>query len=215
MDFDLDMGQQIVIALSAALFIWYLGASAINRRRGIALYRWLYRALQELGEVGHTEWIGSSSAGARLLVDKARQPFRSVLAVYLLEPREFLPYWILSRLKGKRDGVVIRCTLRSAPKVTMEVRQEARRRFNLKSREDANKAQEFRKFHKGFMVNIEDGRASHALEGIRNFLEAQGANVKLIIIQRKAPHLEIHARVKPLLQTSPESYLAYLGEWFE
>jgi len=207
MNFDLDLGQWIVIGLSAFLFIWYFGAGSLNRKRGTATYRWLYRALETVGEVSDAEWIGAANMGARLTVKKAEKPFRRVEAHYLLEPREFPPYWLFSRLKGKRDEVLIRLVLRSAPKGSLEIK-----------RTPANRPSQLTASHgiqSGFELVDLDLEAAPLLETIKVFLVENGRTVNRIIIKPDIPHLEIDARIKPLLDSPAESYFGVFLNQFQ
>ena len=207
MKFDLDLGQWIVIALSAFLFLWYFIANAMNRRRGTEIYRWLHRALEAVGEISGAEWIGAANMGARLAVKRAKKPFRRVEAHYLLEPREFLPYWLVNRLKGKRDEVLIRMDLRVAPKGSLEVQRKR------PSRSDPPTASSH--IQPGYELVYSDLDDPGLLDKINHFLVENGGTVKRMIIQRNNPHLEIYARIKPLLDTPPESYLGILSTQFE
>lgn len=203
MNFDLDLGQWIVIGLSAFLFIWYFWAGSVNRKRGTAAYRWLYRALGTVGEVSDAEWIGAANMGARLTVGRATKPFRRVEAHYLLEPREFPPYWLFSRLKGKRDEVLIQVVLRSAPKGSLEIK-----------RTTGNRSGQLIAGHQiqsGFeLVDSDLDRNAPLLSAVNNFLAEHGETVKRIVIQPDNPHLEINARIKPLLESPAESYFGIL-----
>jgi len=208
MDFDLDLGQWVVIALSAFLFIWYFSANSLNRRRGIATYRWLYRSLEAVGKVSIAEWIGSSNMGARLVVKKAAKPFRHVEARYLLEPREFLPYWLYSRLKGKRDEVVIQVTLRTALKANFEITNQAIEHQSKKPLTSNQVPQDSQ------YANT-DSEEIHLRTALETFLAEYGLTTERIIVQREAPHLTLHARIKPLLQSPAESFFRNLLTLFQ
>jgi hypothetical protein len=199
MDLDLNPGQWAIVVLSALLFLWYFFASSANRTQGIAAYRWLRQCLEVYGKVTTAEWIGASNMGARLGVEKATSPLRTVQAHYLLEPREFLPYWLISRLRGKRDQVVIRVELRALPKGSLEIKRVPARRANALQQEE--------RLGKDFeIVHAETGN-TQMMAGMEAFLVASGPTVERIVIQRQVPHLELTARLKPLLRTSAESYL--------
>jgi hypothetical protein len=215
MEFDLDLGQWIVVGLSAFLFVWYIGASSLNRRRGIATYRWLYRSLEAVGKIAHSEWIGSSGAGARLLVDKASRPFRRVEALYLLEPREFLPYWILSRLQGKRDVIIVTVTLRSAPKTMLEIEPAKGRVPKSTPTGDQSLTLGGEPALAGFRFTVEGVEDGRLLEGVRTFLRENGAEVRRISLRQEAPHLEIRAGLKPIMNVPAESFLTLLRDWFQ
>ena len=109
----MSSSQLIIIVLSVFLILWYIGANIYNRRRGIAAYHWLRRGLQQLGTISNAEWLGSSGTGAKLAVSKADKPFRQVEAAYFLETREILPWWVVARLRGKRDEIVLSASLRT------------------------------------------------------------------------------------------------------
>lgn len=207
-DFDLDLGQWVVISLSVFLFIWYFTASSLNRRRGIATYRWLYRSLETVGKVSIAEWIGSSNMGARLSVKKAARPFRHVEARYLLEPREFLPYWLYSRLKGKRDEVIIQVTLRTAPSTNLEIN-------NWDTSHQSNKPLTGNQTLQSFQNVHADLEKTHLRNVMETFLTEYGSTAEKLIIQREAPHLTIHARLNSLLRSHPESYLKTLLTSFQ
>jgi hypothetical protein len=208
MNFDFDLGQWIVIGLSAFLFIWYFTANSLNRRRGIAIYRWLYRSLGEIGKISVAEWIGSSNMGARLVVKKAVKPFRHVEARYLLEPREFLPYWLFSRLRGKRDEVVIQVTLRTAPKADLEI-------TNWEKRHLAKKSLASNQVPQDSQIAYNEPEEVYVRTVVEKFLTEHGSTVEKIIVQREAPHLTIHTKIKALLRSPAESYFRTLLTLFQ
>ena len=208
MNFDLDLGQWAVIALSAFLFFWYFVANSLNRQRGIATYRWLYRSLEVVGKVSIAEWIGSSNMGARLMVKNAAKPFRHVEARYLLEPREFPPYWLYSRLKGKRDGVVIQVTLRTALKVDFEITSQEIEHLVKNSRASNQVPQGSQNAHT-------DPEEAHLRTALETFFTQYGSTTETVILRRETPQLTIHARIKPLLISPAESYFKTLLSIFQ
>ncbi len=107
----MNTGQWIVIGLCGFLFLWYLGWNIFNSRRGIATYYWLRKFLSRTGEISQAGWLGSSSSGARLGVERGRKPFCQVEATFWLESREFLPMRIIHLLQGKEELVAIQASL--------------------------------------------------------------------------------------------------------
>jgi hypothetical protein len=206
MNFDLNTGEWIVAGLSAFLFAWYFFATAANRKKGLAAYRWLRQGLEALGKVSRAEWIGAANMGARLVVKNARKPFRLVEAHYLLEPREFLPYWVFSRLRGRREGISIKVTLRSSPNGTLEIKRvPARQRDKI--------PHEQRVLH-DFQI-LADDQASPVRTCIEEFLGEYAHIIDKIALQAQAPQLEIHARLKWIPSTSPESFFEALLACFQ
>ncbi len=189
MDIDLNTGEWIVIGLSAFLFVWYFFATASNRKKGLAAYRWLFKGLETLGKVSRAEWIGAANMGARLVVKNAKKPFRKVEARYLLEPREFLPYWVYSRLRGKREGIWIKVTFRNPPNKNVEIRKISPRQWDKLPHDQ-------RMLH-NFQI-LADTQASPVPPRLEEFLSEYEQLIDRITLQPKAPQLEILVRLKPI-----------------
>lgn len=215
MNIDLDLGEWIVVALSAFLFIWYFVASSMNRRKGIATSRWLYKSLEKVGEISDAQWIGSSNTGAKLVVERASKPFRRVEVLYLLEPREFLPYWVFSRMRGKRDEVRITATLRAVPKQTIEITRGTDRRSKTPPPGDHQQTLVYDQTPEGFLIAHHRQEDTRMIDQLKAFLTESGAAIHRISIRRESPHLEISARIKPLLLSPAESYFTTLQTWFQ
>ena len=215
MEFDLGLGEWIIIGVSAFLFIWYFAANSFNRRRGIAIYRWLYKAHEELEGNLHAEWIGSSNAGARLHVEKASKPFRRVESIYLLEPREFLPYWIFSRLRAKRDEVIIKITLRIAPKELVAISRigDPKPDLILGAQKSYDSSSEFVKY--GFQFQYVGGDQEYFLNEVEPFLLDQVESLSALELRSIAPHLEIRLKPSPLLRTVPDKFYEPLSVWLQ
>jgi hypothetical protein len=211
---NLNLGQWIVIGLSAVMLVWYFAANAINRRRGVAAYRWLYHSLEEVGKITRSEWFGSSSSGGRILVEKPARPFRRLEAVFLLERREFLPYWIIKHLQGWRDEVNIKVSLRSSPKLDLVIASTKSARQRTSSGDQ---------IIAGFQVLPAD-QASQSppekyqerlLEGITAFLNENRSFVNRITLRSASPHVEIDALLSPMLDASPQKLFTTLQECFQ
>ncbi len=117
----MDPGVIAVIGLCVFLALWYGGGYLYNRRRGQRLFRWLETGLDVLGGERESGWIGSPASGARISVIHAASPFRRLEITLLLENREILPLWLLDRLRGKWDWLIIKSTLRSPHRSEVEV----------------------------------------------------------------------------------------------
>jgi hypothetical protein len=206
MNLNLDIGQWIVIGLSAFLFIWYVFAGAANRKTGIATYRFLRAVIGEFGDISGAEWIGSSNMGARIQVKKANKPIQRIEARYLLEPREFLPYWLVNYLRGKHDEILIRISLSHVPPGNLEIR-----RISHKAKNNINQGQ----LPQDFQMEPPEYQNSDMVEKIASFLEEYGQTVEKILLQRKTPHVELQARVKPLLNVNTEAYSEALLSWLK
>ncbi len=67
----------------------------------------------------HCAGLGSSVV--HLQIENAREPFRRVEVLVVMEPRDVPPLWLLSRLRGRRDLLIVRTELRSVPRLRVEI----------------------------------------------------------------------------------------------
>jgi hypothetical protein len=102
-------GTELVFALAAFLLIWYAAGLHLGRRRGAQLVRQVRDSVLPLGGSATIQWIGRSAF--RVEAKDLGGPF-SVLGVsVLLEPRETFLLWLLGRLGGRRDWLVLSAVL--------------------------------------------------------------------------------------------------------
>jgi hypothetical protein len=91
----------------------------INVRRGHEALRWLQDGLPLLGQKTTLNWLGSSVV--RLQIEKPNLPFRRAEVLVVLEPRDVPPLWLLSRIRGRRDMLIVRTELRTIPHNALEL----------------------------------------------------------------------------------------------
>ena len=109
----------IFVVVVIAIVGWLALGTHINVRKGHRFLEWLQGGLPLVGEKTTLRWLGSSVV--HLQIEKARDPFRRVEVLVVLEPRDVPPLWLLSRLRGRRDLLIVRTELRSVPKVQVEI----------------------------------------------------------------------------------------------
>ncbi|HUK62485.1 MAG TPA: hypothetical protein VLV15_04100, partial [Dongiaceae bacterium] len=73
--------------------------------------------LSALGGRTTVRWLGSTAV--EMVLSDAKAPFAAVTLVIFLEPRD-LPWWPISRARGRRDTLIIRGVLHQAPAVELE-----------------------------------------------------------------------------------------------
>jgi hypothetical protein len=105
--------QVLVFVLVAAIMGWYAAGVIFNIRRGNAVLKWLQAGLPRLGERTTLRWLGSSAVA--LEIARARPPFRRVEVLLVLEPRDVPWFWLIARARGRRDVLIVRGQLASAP----------------------------------------------------------------------------------------------------
>jgi hypothetical protein len=110
----MDIGQWIVIGLSAFFLLWILIGSSANHKRADQVLSWVQNGTKQLGRISGARKIKGSAV--QLTIKDAAAPFRQVNMIFAMEPRENPPLWIYNRLQGKQDELVIQANLRTAPK---------------------------------------------------------------------------------------------------
>jgi hypothetical protein len=109
----MDAAQIILTVLVALVLGWFALGVVLNIRRGNAVLKWLQGGLPRLGERATLRWLGSSAV--MLEIAKARPPFRQVVLLLVLEPRDVPWLWLLARRRGRRDLLILRAQLASSP----------------------------------------------------------------------------------------------------
>ena len=115
------MSPELAIFVAVVIVIvgWFALGTHVNVRKGHRFLEWLQGGLPIVGEKTTLRWLGSSVV--HLQIENAREPFRRVEVLVVLEPRDVPPLWLLSRLRGRRDLLIVRTELRSVPKLQVEI----------------------------------------------------------------------------------------------
>jgi len=115
------MSPELAIFVAVVILIvgWFALGTHINVRKGHRFLEWVQGGLPLLGEKTTLRWLGSSVV--QLTIEKAHAPFRRAEVMIVLEPRDVPPLWLLSRLRGRRDLLIVRTELRSVPNVQVEI----------------------------------------------------------------------------------------------
>lgn len=180
--------ENIVFGLGIFLVLWYLFASIFNRRRGVAVFRWLQSGLAGLGGETAAKWIGSSGSGAQIQVRKADPPFKDLEIVYLLASRELLPLFLVDLLRGKRDRLIIKSRLRPTfPGEVEVVRGDSSLARQMRAEQD--KPWSIEDGPPGLLVGARGPRTDELRAALGPLLEKYGAHILQVSWGRTAPHL--------------------------
>jgi len=199
-----NQGTLIVIVVSVLLVVWYVAAHLYNRRRGIRLRQWLETAVDALGGEKEGGWLGSPASGARINVRRAQTPFRRLEATLLLQNREIPLLWLLDELRGRRDRVVIRATLRSPRRGEVWVT----------SAEPPNGRTEtwmLKDGPHGLSISYRGHNGRQLMTALNPWLEAYGAHLNRFHWRKHDPHINLQLRTAGLLKTKAESFLTDLS----
>jgi hypothetical protein len=108
---------ELVGIAAIAIVAWFAAGTIWNVRKGRELMRWMQSGLPVIGERTTVRWLGSTAV--ELVIDQGKAEFSRAAVVIFLEPRD-LPWWPLSRLRGRRDTLIVRGVLRRAPTLELE-----------------------------------------------------------------------------------------------
>jgi hypothetical protein len=108
---------ELVGIAAVAVVAWFAAGTIWNVRLGRELMRWMQGGLPVLGSRTTVRWLGSTAV--EMVIRDGSAPFASATLVIFLEPRD-LPWWPLSRARGRRDTLIVRGALRQAPVLELE-----------------------------------------------------------------------------------------------
>jgi hypothetical protein len=186
----MDPGTVAVVGLCAFLILWYAVAHVYNRHHGRQLFRWLERGLPVLGSEWDAGWIGSSASGARVNITRARTPFRRLEITLLLARREVPLLWLFDHLRGRRDRLIIKATLRSPRRGEVEV--------GLFRRMDPLRRDPSWAWEEGphrLAIAYREAGAPQQVAGLRPWLECYGAHVGRFSWQKRDPHVQLQMNI--------------------
>jgi len=115
----MDTTQAILFVLVAVVMGWFAFGVLWNIRQGNAVLKWMQSGLPRLGEKTTLRWLGSSAV--ELSIAKAKPPFRRAELVLVMEPRDVPWFWLMARLRGRRDMLIVRGQLAAAPQFEYDV----------------------------------------------------------------------------------------------
>ena len=205
----MDPGTILVIGLSALLALWYGGGHLYNRRRGQRLFRWLEMGLDSLGGERESGWIGSPASGARINVRRAAPPFRRLEITLLLENREILPLWLFQHLRGSRDWLIIKATLRSPRRDEVEV-VSASGRVAQDLRREKDLPWVWKDGPHGLAVAYRGPGAQGQAAALEPWLETYAHHLHRFSWRKTDPHVQLQAKAAGLLIIPSETFLTDL-----
>jgi hypothetical protein len=108
----------ILVLAVGAFMLWFALGTRANIAKGNRVLTWLQDGLPRLGARTKLRWLGSTAVQLDLIDPRA--PFAQAQIVIVLEPRDLGWLWAWSRSRGRRDALLLRGRLRSAPRFELE-----------------------------------------------------------------------------------------------
>jgi hypothetical protein len=190
------MSPELAIFVVVVILIvgWFALGTHVNVRKGHRFLEWLQGGLPLVGEKTTLRWLGSSVV--HLQIENAHEPFRRVEVLVVLEPRDVPPLWLLSRLRGRRDLLIVRTELLSVPKLQVEILD--RQAWSTKAVETEVRQQQWQ-----LVAYHNPPFQAYALPPVANVVElvaeAGGAGLALVRVgvRRSNNSLELQWRLPP------------------
>jgi hypothetical protein len=175
---------ELVAVAAIGLVAWFAAGTIWNVRRGSEAMRWLKGGLPLLGSRTTVRWLGSSVV--ELVIKEGKAELARATVVVFLEPRD-LPWWPLSRLRGRRDTLIVRGVLRVVPSVELEAIDTA----SWSGRDALPRIPRDWQVKKNALEIRADGAA--ALERAEVLLARAGVLVvHRLSVRRAEPHFQLH-----------------------
>lgn len=111
--------QPWLLVLVFVVMGWFAVGVIWNIRRGNAVLKWMQGGLPRLGERTTLRWLGTSVV--ELTIQRAKPPFRQVQLLLVLTPRDVPWLWLLAAGRGRKDLLIVRGQLMSAPRLEYEL----------------------------------------------------------------------------------------------
>jgi len=181
-----SMMTELVGVAAIAVVAWFAAGTFWNVRVGRELMRWMQGGLSVLGGRTTVRWLGSTAV--EMVLSDAKPPFAAVTLVIFLEPRD-VPWWPLSRARGRRDTLIIRGVLRRSPALELEALDPA----SWSGRDALPRVPREWLVQQGeIVVHCENSRALERAGAL--IARAQGAGVQTarLSVRRAEPHFQLH-----------------------
>jgi hypothetical protein len=177
---------ELVAVAAVAVVAWFAAGTIWNVRLGGEVMRWMQGGLPALGERTTVRWLGSSAV--ELVIDQGKAQFAKVTVVIFLEPRD-LPWWPVSRSRGRRDALILRGTLRRAPGLEFEIVDPA----SWSGREALPRIPREWQIRDGKLrIHHESVAALERAEALLARAARAGLTVQRLSVRRAEPNFQLH-----------------------
>jgi hypothetical protein len=187
---------------AVAIVAWFAAGTIWNVRKGRELMRWMQGGLPVIGERTTVRWLGSTAV--ELVIDQGKAQFARVTVVIFLEPRD-LPWWPLSRLRGRRDTLIVRGVLRRVPALELEALDPK----SWSGRDALPRVPREWPVREGrTVVHHENAAALARADALLALAEGAGLGVARLSLRRAEPHFQLHVRLPDPRQAARDFFEA-------
>jgi hypothetical protein len=204
--------QAILVVIVALVMGWFAFGVIYNIRHGEAILKWMKGGLPRVGERTTFRWLGSSVA--ELVIAQAKSPMRSLQIMLALAPRDVPWIWLPAYLRGRRDTLIFRAQLTTAPRIDFDL-ADPRYWTGRMALEDAAEKSWQVEAHAGMQLVSPAAYRSQAvstLERLEAPLLELSPTVRRLSLRRDSPHLELHLPPPDYRHISADQYFTALQE---
>lgn len=207
-----DLSANILIVIALVVVGWFGFGTIANIRVGNRAVKWLREGLSIIGEKTTMSWIGS--AAVQLNIAKAKGAFRSTETVFAFEPRDVVFLWLIARWQGRRDLMIFRGTLNTAPNFDLEI-------FDPHSWLATHPQKEIRERNwqqialpEQFRMHAYSSGALDAavVQSLITLATRAGAKLTYLSVRRRLPNLQAHWRLPDPQKVSARALFSDLRE---
>lgn len=207
---ELDLGQWVVIGVCAILLIGYILGYYYNRRKAEQTAAWLRAGLSSWGEVTAGERLPGMATGGSLVVDHAAAPLRRIEALFILEPRENVLFWLFYRLNGRRDELVLRFFVQSPPEQEVDVARRGDKDFERRLAEQDKPSFTAAPGPGKLQIAWREKKGAETLEKARRFSENYRQALLRLCLRRKQPHLFVRLHLAAVQNKPAQEFFTEL-----
>ncbi len=188
-----ELSRAVFVVVVLLVLGWFAVGTQFNVRKGNRLLGRLQDGLTLLGKRTTLRWLGSSAV--ELKVQTALPPLRSAEVFVVLEPRDLPLLWWVFRARGRRDLLILRGELRSAPRFEFEALDA--RAWSTRGIERALKGNQWTLVAvppPSTMIAYTHGR-TEAVGELLALATIPGLTLVRLAVHRSAPNLELQWQV--------------------
>ncbi len=207
------MDPRYILVIAVIIIVgWFAIGVLFNLRRGDRLLKWMQPGLAKIGARTTFRWLGTSVA--ELGIRQAKNPFRSLDTLLVMAPRDVFWMQALAFLQGRRDTLIFRGVLTTAPWLEFELADPKTWTGRTALSQPALQNWD-RQDYRGLQLMAPRGTlelASGALDRLSVPLERLSPRYARFSLRRSAPNFEIHLPFPSPGTVDPVNYFEALRD---
>ncbi len=205
------MSPQYLLIIGALILVgWFAFGILFNVRRGDGLIKWMQGGLPRIATKSTFRWLGTSVV--QMGISQAKRPFRQLDILLVLAPRDVFWMMFLAQIQGRRDTLIFRGALSTAPYVDLEL-ADPKAWTGREALRQASQRNWDRKTYRGMELMAPRGYlelASATLDRLAELMGRLSPRFVRLSLRRSSPNLEIHVPFPDRKSADAASYFEAL-----